>query len=81
MFLKGGSPGHVVLVADVCENEEGQKAFLLAQRYMPAQEFHLLKNPLHDEDPWYYEREVEYPFVTPEYTFHEGSLKRLNYQR
>lgn len=81
VFLKGGNPGHVVLVADVCENEEGQKAFLLAQGYMPAQEFHLLKNPLHDEDPWYYEREVEYPFVTPEYTFPEGSLKRLNYQR
>lgn len=58
VFLKGGSPGHVVLVVDVCENEEGKKAFLLAQGYMPAQEFHLLKNPLHDGDPWYYIQEL-----------------------
>ncbi len=79
VFLKAGSPGHVVLIVDMCENGEGEKAFLLAQGYMPAQEFHLLKNPGHEDDPWYYEREVVYPFVTPEYTFDEGSLRRLSY--
>lgn len=79
VFLYGGSPGHVVLVVDVCENTEGQKAFLLGQGYMPAQEFHLLKNPQHEEDPWYYEEEVQYPFVTPEYVFQEGSLKKVSY--
>lgn len=79
VFLKGGSPGHVVMVVDVCEDENGQKAFLLGQGYMPAQEFHLLKNNLHEEDPWYYANEMEYPFSTPEYTFGEGSLKRLQY--
>lgn len=78
IFLKSGSPGHVVMIADICENEEGKKAFLLAQGYMPAQEFHILKNPLHD-DPWYYEEEVSYPFHTPEYTFQEGSLRHLKY--
>ena len=79
VFLQGGSPGHVVLVVDVCENAEGQKAFLLGQGYMPAQEFHVLKNPAHESDPWYYEEEMAYPFVTPEYTFAKGSLKRLIY--
>lgn len=79
VFLKGGSPGHVVMVVDICEDEAGKKAFLLAQGYMPAQEFHVLKNPAHEEDPWYYEDEVRYPFATPEYTFPEGSLRRLNY--
>ena len=79
VFIYGGSPGHVVMVADVCENEQGKKAFLLAQGYMPAQEFHLLKNLLHEEDPWYYEEEVTYPFHTPEYTFQEGSLRSLKY--
>lgn len=79
VFLKGGSPGHVVMVVDVCENPQGQKAFLLAQGYMPAQEFHVLKNPLHGVDPWYYEEELTYPLRTPEYTFQEGSLKKLNY--
>lgn len=79
VFIKGGSPGHVVMVVDVCENEAGKKAFLLAQGYMPAQEFHVLKNPLHEENPWYYEEEVSYPLQTPEYSFREGSLKSLCY--
>lgn len=79
VFLNGGSPGHVVMIVDVCENSNGKKAFLLGQGYMPAQEFHVLKNPAHEEDPWYYAEEVTYPFITPEYTFQEGSLKRLEY--
>ena len=79
VFLYGGSPGHVVMIVDVCENEDGEKAFLLAQGYMPAQEFHLLINETHLEDPWYYESEISYPFSTPEYTFQEGSLKTLLY--
>ncbi len=79
VFLKGGSPGHVVMVADVCQRADGKKAFLLAQGYMPAQEFHVLNNPAHEKDPWYYEEELAYPLVTPEYTFEEGSLRRLVY--
>lgn len=79
IFIKGGSPGHVVMVVDVCKNENGRKAFLLAQGYMPAQEFHLLKNPLHEDDPWYYEDEVTYPLDTAEYTFEKGSLRRPQY--
>lgn len=79
IFLKGGSPGHVVMVVDTCVDADGNKAFLLAQGYMPAQEFHVLNNPLHEDDPWYYVDEVTYPFDTPEYTFEEGSLMRPNY--
>lgn len=79
IFIKGGSPGHVVMVVDVCKNKEGKKAFLLAQGFMPAQEFHLLKNPAHDGDPWYYQGEVTYPFATAEYTFEKGSLRRPDY--
>lgn len=79
VFLKGASPGHVVLVVDICEDKDGNKAFLLGQGYMPAQEFHLLKNPNDENNPWYYEKELSYPFRTPEYVFQEGSLKRLSY--
>ena len=79
VFLRGGSPGHVAMVVDICRNEQGEKAFLLGQGYMPAQEFHILKNPLHANDPWYYETEFLYPLKTPEYTFGEGSLRRLCY--
>ena len=79
LFLKGGSPGHVVMIIDICENETGSRAFLLAQGYMPAQEFHILKNPLHEDDCWYYEEEITYPLRTPEYTFDEHSLCRPEY--
>ncbi len=76
IFIKGGSPGHVVMVVDICKDQDGRKAFLLAQGYMPAQEFHVINNPLHDDDPWYYVDEIVYPFRTAEYTFPEGSLRR-----
>ena len=79
IFLKGGSPGHVVMVVDICENKSDEKAFLLAQGFMSVQEFHVLNNPASDTDPWYYEKEVKYPFRTSEYSFDEGSLKRLEY--
>lgn len=78
IFIKAGAPGHVVMVVDTCE-KDGKKAFLLAQGYMPAQQFHVLKNDLHEPDPWYYEDEIRYPFHTPEYTFDEGSLMRPGY--
>ncbi|MGL4800383.1 MAG: DUF4846 domain-containing protein [Cellulosilyticaceae bacterium] len=79
IWLKSGSPGHVVMVVDVCVNESDEKAFMLAQGYMPAQSFHILKNPVSDTNPWYYEKDVMYPFRTPEYRFEEGQLKRLVY--
>lgn len=79
IFLNAGSPGHVVMVVDVCSTLDGKKAFLLGQGFMPAQEFHLLKNPLHEDDPWYYVDEVSYPLQTPEYSFEKGSFRRLKY--
>lgn len=75
IFIYGGSPGHVVMVLDVCENEDGERAFLLGQGYMPAQQFHVIKNPLHEEDPWYYVKEVTEPFETAEYTFDDLTLR------
>ena len=67
------------MVIDICENEDGKKACLLAQEYMSAQEFHVLKNPLREKDTCYYEEDITYPFLTPEYVFEEGSMQRLNY--
>ncbi|CUH91597.1 DUF4846 domain-containing protein [Herbinix luporum] len=76
LLLEGGSPGHCVMVVDIATDENGNRCFLLAQGYMPAQDFHILTNPLHPEDPWYYEEEMTYPIVTPSWTFHEGTLMR-----
>ena len=39
VFIKGGSPGHAIIVMDMAENKStGEKIFILAQSYMPAQE-------------------------------------------
>lgn len=79
VFIEAGSPGHVVMVVDVCTNKRGEKAVLLAQGYMPAQEFHVIRNPRHKDDPWYYQEELESPFKTAEYTFDSCSVKRPQY--
>ncbi len=77
VFIKGGFPGHAVLVADMVENNAtGEKRFLLIQSYMPAQEMHVLKNPASpDGSPWY-PAAFAGPLVTPEWTFPEGALHR-----
>jgi hypothetical protein len=76
LLIRGGSPGHCVMVVDVAEDASGNRSFLLAQGYMPAQEFHVLKNPLHKDDPWYYVSEIQDSIVTPEYEFNVENLKR-----
>ena len=79
IFIYGGSPGHVEMVVDVCENKDGDKAFLLGQGYMPAQQFHILKNPADENDPWYYVSKISYPFETAGVTFKKGTLMRPDY--
>ncbi len=76
MLIRGGSPGHCVLVVDVAENPAGERCYLLAQGYMPAQEFHVLKNPSSGENPWYNEEDFKETIRTPEYTFYEENIKR-----
>lgn len=78
IFIQGGSPGHTVMVVDVAVNQEGNIAFLLAQSYMPAQDIHILKNPLYQEDPWYYVSELEDSIKTPQWIFNNKSLKSLS---
>jgi Domain of unknown function (4846) len=76
VFIKGGFPGHAVIVADVAENKLTKaKRFLLIQSYMPAQDMHVLKNPANgDGSPWYALPTAE--LITPEWTFAAGSLRR-----
>lgn len=79
IFLQTGTNTDAAVVVDVCENEAGEKAFLLAKGGQPAQQFHLLKNPEHEEDPWYYVEEMKYPLKTPEGSFEKGTLRRPVY--
>ncbi len=77
VFIKGGSPGHAVIVVDVAVNLEGKKVFLLAQSYMPAQDIHVLKN-LSDVklSPWY-STDFEDVLNTPEWRFKKEELKKF----
>lgn len=76
VFIKGGFPGHAVLVADLVEHPETkERRFLLLQSFMPAQEVHVLKSPAADGSPWY-PAAFAWPLVTPEWPFAAGSLKR-----
>lgn len=76
VFIKGGSPGHAVIVVDMAVNKYGEKVFLLAQSYMPAQEIQILKNPQNRGlSPWY-KADFE-TLYTPEWTFEVNQLKRF----
>lgn len=77
VFIKGGFPGHAVIVMDVAQNAAGEKVFLLAQSYMPAQSIHILINPNNPfQSPWYSLRDGE-ELKTPEWDFAAGTLKRF----
>jgi hypothetical protein len=74
VFIKGGFPGHAVIVVDMAI-KGNQKSFLLAQSYMPAQELQILKNPK-ASSPWYSD-DFETILETPEWTFKSTELKRF----
>lgn len=62
--------GHLIIVLDVVENEKGQKKFLLAQSYIPAQQIEVLRNPYDNTTPWYDAAYLEQcPFITPEWVY------------
>jgi maltoporin len=76
VLIRGGFPGHAVIVIDVAVNNSGKKIYLLAQSYMPAQDIHVLKNPANtDMSPWY-EVNDDMIILTPEYTFMQKELMR-----
>jgi hypothetical protein len=78
VFIKGGFPGHAVIVVDVAVNPKTkQKIMLLAQSYMPAQELQILKNPNSSSlNPWYV-TDFGASLKTPEWTFNSSQLKRF----
>lgn len=79
VFIKGGFPGHAVLVADMVRHPvSGERRFLLLQSYMPAQDMHILTNPgSQDGTPWYTLPGPKEQLVTPEWIFEAKSLRRF----
>jgi hypothetical protein len=77
MLIKGGSPGHIVMICDEIINENGEKLFLLFQGNTPAQSVHLVKN-LEDSNisPWYQLKEAQVVPVS-NYTFSSSKFVRF----
>jgi hypothetical protein len=76
MLVKGGSPGHAMTVVDVAGNGQGEKIFMLAQGYMPAQDIHIVKNPMDENfSPWY-RVTADSKIITPGWIFNRNQLKR-----
>lgn len=76
ILIQGGSPGHAVVVVDLCiHSETEEKAIMLAQSYMPAQQIHILKNHSNPEtSPWYRQSEMQKEILTPEWKFYVTDL-------
>lgn len=75
VLIQTGNPyGHAVMVVDVCMNSAGQKIYMLAQSYMPAQEIQILINP-ENGSPWYDFIPGQYVIRTPEWEFKQSDLK------
>lgn len=78
VLIKGGSPGHAVIVVDKVVNDTtGEVLVLLAQSYMPAQDIHVLVNPARrDGNPWYSVTEDFGDWIrTAEYGFDGDALR------
>jgi hypothetical protein len=76
VLIRAGSPGHAMLVVDVAEDNKGQRIYLLAQSYMPAQDIHIVKNPLDAAfSPWYRADTTAGLIQTPEYDFTTNELR------
>lgn len=75
VLIKGGSPGHAVIIMDMAIHD-GKKIYLLAQSYMPAQDIHILKNPQNEDlSPWY-ELDDNILIYTPEWVFAPDQLRK-----
>lgn len=74
VFIQAGSPGHCVIVVDMAVNQDtGEKIFMLAQSYMPAQDIQILKSD-GKGNPWF-SANTEEVLKTPEWTFEISDLK------
>jgi len=76
VLVKGGFPGHAMMIADMAVNDKGNKIFLLVQGYQPAQDIHIVINPRYpDLSPWY-EANAPGLVTTPEWIFKKEELRR-----
>lgn len=76
LLIFSGSPGHCIIVMDVCENGLGEKAILLGQSNMPAQQVHILRPPYTDQ-PWMFLNELWGRIQIMSWGFTDENIRRM----
>ncbi|RAJ08175.1 uncharacterized protein DUF4846 [Chitinophaga skermanii] len=77
VFVQGSFPGHAMIVMSVAQNPRGEKIYMLAQGYTPAQSIHVVRNRIGGiEQPWYKAEEFG-TVITPGWTFLQKHLMRF----
>ena len=79
VLIQGGYPGHAVLVLDVADAPDGKRYLLIGQSYMPAQQFHVVKNFTDPSlSPWFDAATLASGLQTPEWRpFTRRDLRRF----
>ena len=77
LLIYSGFPGHVMMVADIIEDGQGQRRFAFFQGNTPAQSVHIIKNASNVVmSPWY-DLEGKTSLNTPIYTFSSFEMVRF----
>ena len=78
IFIVGGHPGHAMVIVDMAKDKLGNKAIMVAQSYMPAQDIHIVTN-LNDKriSPWYIIKKDTKAVSFPEYYFKINQIGRF----
>jgi len=78
VYIIGGFPGHAMIVADVCVNEDtGERAIMLVQGFTPAQDIHIVAYGRDESiNPWYIVGDGE-RLETPSWTFKWTDVRRF----
>lgn len=76
IMVTPGSPGHALIIVGTAKNDKGEKVYLLAQGYTPAQSIHIITNPYNNAlNPWYKLDVSKNPTTTARYTFRETNIR------
>lgn len=77
MLIKGGTPGHIVMICDEIVNKKGDKMFLLFQGNTPAQSVHLVKNLENPTTSPWYKLTKDSVISVSNYTFNNAKFVRF----
>lgn len=79
IFIVGGHPGHAMIIVDLATDKFGNKAIMVAQSYMPAQDIHIVTNLSgQSRTPWYIINERTTDISFPEFHFSMNQIKRFD---